>query len=354
MIAMPEIAVQQTKQSKLPGVTLQNIPFGRVFTDHMLVAEYADGQWQQASIMPYQPLMVDPSNAAWHYGQAIFEGIKAYRQPNGEVAIFRPYDNWLRFNRSAERMMMPPVPEEIFIEGLRQLIALDKDWVPEGQDHSLYIRPFMIATDDAIGVRPSNRYKFIIILSPTGPYFAAPMRIYVEEQYVRAAPGGTGFAKAAGNYAGSMYPAEMARRKGYDQVLWTDANEHKYVQEIGVMNVFFALGSRILTPSLDDGTILAGVTRQSAITLLTHMGYQVEERNISIDEIVEAYQAGQLTEVFGAGTAATIAIIKELGYRDITMQFNIEAYTTAPALKARLSAIREGLEPDAFGWMLPV
>jgi branched-chain amino acid aminotransferase len=349
-----EVPVTKAERSKLKDLQLQNIPFGRVFTDHMLVAEYTNGAWQTPEIKPYQPLQIEPSNAAWHYGQSIFEGIKAYPLPNGEVAIFRPIDNFNRFNTSARRMQMPEVPEEIFVEGMRQLIELEKNWVPHFPQHALYIRPFMFASDHAIGVRPSANYTFIIILSPTGPYFTEPMRIYVEETYVRAVPGGVGFAKTAGNYAAAMYPTELAKAKGYDQVLWTDAFEHKYVQEAGVMNVFFILGNKAITPGLDQGTILAGITRDSVITVLRDMGMEVEERLISIDELTAAYAKGELKEVFGAGTAATISMIKELGYKDLAMHFDTRHFTVASAILDRLNAIRYGTAPDTHGWLLPV
>jgi branched-chain amino acid aminotransferase len=251
-------------------------------------------------------------------------------------------------------MNMPPVPEEIFMEGMRLLIELDKNWIPSIPDHSLYIRPFMFSSDPIIGVKPSDSYKFIIILSPTGPYYASPMRIYVEENYTRAAPGGVGFSKNAGNYAASMLATTNAKKLGYDQVLWTDAFEHKNLQEVGTMNVFFVIGNTAVTPSLEDGTILAGITRDSAIVVLKEMGLEVEERKISIDELIEAHKSGQLKEVFGTGTAATISLIKELRYKDYTMHFDTDNWQTAPELKARLNAIREGKVADVHGWMYRV
>src|SRR5687767_14496242 len=307
MLATMDIAVTKVERSKLNDINLENVPFGKYFTDHMLEADYENGEWKNIEIKPYQPLLLSPSVAALHYGQAIFEGIKAYKNEAGEAAIFRPHDNFKRFNISAERMQMPAVPEEIFIQGMKQLVALDKAWIPKKADHSLYIRPFMFSSDEVIGVRPSDNYKFIILLSPTGPYYTAPMRIYVEEQFVRAVPGGVGYAKAAGNYGAAMYATAQAKKKGYDQVLWTDAYEHKYVQEIGTMNVIFIIGNKAVTPDLGAGTILAGVTRNSALTVLQDQGYTVEERPLSIDEIIEAYKAGELKEVFGTGTAATIS-----------------------------------------------
>jgi branched-chain amino acid aminotransferase len=354
MIAAYGIPVTKVERSKLHDIPLENIPFGKYFTDHMLEADYENGEWKNIEIKPYQPLLLSPSVAALHYGQAIFEGIKAYKDKEGNAFIFRPYENFKRFNISAQRMQMPTVSEELFVEGMRQLIEIDKSWIPEKEDHSLYIRPFMFSSDEVIGVKPSETYKFIIILSPTGPYYAAPMRIYVEEQYSRAAPGGIGYAKAAGNYGASMLVTAEAKKKGYDQVLWTDALEHKYVQEIGTMNVFFIIGNKALTPDLTHGTILAGVTRDSTMTILQEMGYTVEEKKISIDELVEAYQAGSLDEVFGTGTAATISLIKELKYKELVMNFDVSKWTTAPEVKKRLDEIRQSKVVDKHGWMYKV
>ena len=249
---------------------------------------------------------------------------------------------------------MPEVPEDIFMEGMKLLISMDKNWVPSQADHSLYIRPFMFSTDEMIGVRPSEKYKFMIILSPTGPYYSAPMRIYVEEQYVRAVPGGVGYAKAAGNYGAAMYATAEAKKKGYDQVLWTDAYEHKYVQECGTMNVFFIIGNTAITPDLDQGTILAGVTRDSVINVLKDMGFNVEERPLNIEDVIDAYKAGLLYEVFGTGTAATISSIKELRYKDFVMEFDVTKWKTAPEVKNRLNDIRYGKSEDKHGWMVKI
>ena len=354
MIAAADINITAIEQSKLNDINLENIPFGKYFTDHMLEVDFEDGEWKNAEIKPYQPLLLAPSLAALHYGQAIFEGIKAYKDAKGEAYIFRPHDNFKRFNISAERMEMPQVPEELFMEGMRMLIDLDRNWIPQMEDHSLYIRPFMFSCDEMIGVRPSEKYKFMIILSPTGPYYSAPMRIYVEEKYVRAVPGGVGYAKAAGNYGAAMYATAQAKKIGYDQVLWTDAFEHKYVQECGTMNVFFIIGGTAITPELEAGTILAGVTRDSAIAILKEMGFEVEERPLSIDDIISAHKAGILYEVFGTGTAATISLIKELRYKDYVMEFDVEQWKTAPDLKRQLNAIRYGQQADTHGWMVKV
>jgi branched-chain amino acid aminotransferase len=354
MVAAPGINVQKAKTSKLESVSFDNLPFGKYFTDHMLEADYEDGEWKNVEIKPYQPLLLDPSTAAIHYGQAIFEGIKAYKDSDGNAYIFRPDANYKRFNVSAARLGMPPVPEEIFIEGMRTLINLDKKWIPAQADHSLYIRPFMFSTEATLGVKPSDKYKFLVILSPTGPYYSKPMRIYVEEKYTRAAPGGIGYAKAAGNYASSLLPAEEAKNLGYDQVLWTDANEHKYVQEIGTMNVFFIMRNKAYTPSLDAGTILAGVTRDSVIAILQEMGVEVVETAINIDDITAAHREGQLQEVFGTGTAATISPIRELRYKDYVMEFDVNAWKISPEIKKRLDDIRNCKVPDRFGWMYQV
>lgn len=352
MIAAADFNITKVETSKLKDINLENIPFGKYMTDHMLEVDYEGGEWKTVEIKPYQPLLLEPSLAAIHYGQSIFEGVKAYKNPAGEPFIFRPYDNFKRFNISAERMQMPQIPEEIFIDGMKELIKLDANWIPAKSDHSLYIRPFMFSTDETLGVKPSEKYKFMIILSPTGPYYATPMRIYVEEKYVRAAKGGIGYAKAAGNYGASMYPTAQAKLKGYDQVLWTDAVEHKYVQECGTMNVVFIIGDKAITPGLEAGTILDGVTRDSVLTLLKQMGLTVEERELNIDEVIEAHKAGTLKEVFGTGTAATISLIKELRYKDYVMEFDVENWKVAPEVKSLLNGIRYGKTADTYDWMV--
>lgn len=354
MAAITTITVTKSEISRLQNTPIQNASFGKYFTDHMLEADYVNGKWTNIQIRPYQPLMIAPSNAAIHYGQSIFEGVKAYRHENGEAFIFRPLDNFHRFNVSAKRMQMPEVPEEIFVEGMRLLLEIDKEWIPVYPDHSLYIRPFMFASDEVIGVKPSETYKFMIILSPTGPYYAAPMKINVEEHYVRAVPGGIGFAKAAGNYAAAMLATAEAKQKGYDQVLWMDAIEHKFVQECGTMNVFFIIGDKVITPDLNEGTILAGVTRDSAIVMLREMGYHVEERPLAIDEILKAYQNKELKEVFGTGTAATVSLIRELRYKETNMVFDTDSWKITPELKRRITAIREGHASDNHGWLYRV
>ena len=354
MIAADGFIITKAEKSRLSSMNFESIPFGNHFTDHMLEANYENGEWHTAEIKPYQNLSLAPSCAALHYGQSIFEGVKAYKNQEDEAFLFRPEENFKRFNISARRMEMPEVPEEIFMEGMKQLVNIDKGWIPCKRDHALYIRPFMFSTEELIGVKPSAKYKFLIILSPTGPYYSAPMRLYVEEYFVRAVPGGVGFSKNAGNYGAALHPTAEAKRKGYDQVLWTDAFEHKYVQECGTMNVFFIIGNKAITPGLEEGTILAGVTRDSVIQLCKDLGLEVEERPISIDEIEDAYRNGTLHEVFGTGTAATISKVKELAHGSFVMKFDTDQWEIAPAIKSRLDAIKEGTAEDQYGWMIKI
>ena len=341
-------------KEQLRQLDSNNFYFGKSFTNYMLEADYKDGVWTNAVIKKFEPLQLDPSSAVLHYGQSIFEGIKAYKSAAGQVVIFRPQENYKRFNISAERMQMPTVPEWLFMDGMKQLIAIEKDWIPTLEDHSLYIRPFMIATDPFIGVRPSALYKFMIILGPAGPYNAAAMKILIEKNYTRATPGGVGFAKNGGNYGASLYPVVLAQQKGYDQVLWTDSLEHKYVEEVGMMNVMFVIDGKVITPSLERGTVLKGVTRDSSITLLREMGYTVEERNLSVEEIITAHKAGKLEEVFGVGTAAVVSYISKLADGDYVMDFDLTKSIVGPKLKKKLNDIRVGLEADNHGWLVKI
>ncbi|MCH5597186.1 branched-chain amino acid aminotransferase [Niabella ginsengisoli] len=333
MVEAVQIPVERIKDSKLPQVDFKNLGFGKYFSDHMLEADYVNGEWSSVKIRPYQQLGFLPALSVLHYSQTIFEGQKAHKDENGNIHIFRPHENWKRMNRSAERMAMPQVPEEIFIDGMKQLIELDKNFIPSGYDESLYIRPFLFASEETLGVKEANSYKFLIITGPVGSYFSAPARIYVEETFTRAAPGGTGAAKTGGNYAASLLSSAEAKKQGYDQVLWMDAIEHKYVQEVGAMNIFFIIGDKIITPDLTDGTILGGITRLSLIEMFKDAGHEVEERKISIDEIIDAYKNGQLKEVFGAGTAATISHVKELKYKDFVMELDVDSMTISADMK---------------------
>src|ERR1044072_2788848 len=348
--ASKQIKVTKTTQSRINELDFNNLVFGKKYADHMLVADFDGKEWHDAQILPFQNLSISPSNAAWHYGQAIFEGIKAYKDQEGHPMIFRPYDNYDRFNLSAERMGMPSVPEWLFIGGMAQLISLDRDWVPTGEGCSLYLRPFMIAADEFIGVRPSDTYKFVIINSPSGAYFNKPIKLLVQDKYIRAFPGGVGYAKAAGNCGGAMYPTMQARKQGFDQILWVDGMEHKYLQECGTMNVFAIIGNKALTPDLTQGTILAGVTRVSVMSLLEDMGLTVEERPVSIDEIVAAWKDGTLREVFGTGTAASVAYVEQLDYKEHSIRLDTSKYDVGAEVIKRLDAIRTGKAEDTRGW----
>lgn len=349
------ILTSKVEASRANEMNSSNIQFGKSYSDHMLIADYVDGKWEAPQIVPYGNISMSPATSFIHYGQAIFEGVKAYRNIKNEVAIFRPKDNWKRFNISAERMAMPHVPEDIFVEGMKELIALDSDWVPEQEGCSLYIRPFMFATEEFIGVKPAEKFRFMIITSPAGQYYNKPTKIYVQDKYVRAFSGGIGFTKAAGNYAASMLPMLEVKALGYDQNLWTDGVEHKYIHEIGTMNVFFVLDKKVVTPDLSGGTILAGVTRDSVIKLLKDKGITVEERPVTIDEIREYYYKGELKEAFGTGTAAVIAPIAELYYDGQTMELPpVEEWEISTWVSKHIADIRYGKAEDKFNWMVKV
>ncbi|MBX0290804.1 branched-chain amino acid aminotransferase [Hymenobacter sp. HSC-4F20] len=348
------IPTQRTTASRLPAVDFDQLEFGKTFSDHMLVVDYHDGEWQEPQIIPYGDMPVSPANSALHYGQAIFEGMKAYKNQQGEIYIFRPYDNLNRLNLSAERMCMPTVPEEIFMQGLSQLIRLDAEWVPSFPGSALYIRPFMFATDGLLGVRPSDSYRFMIITCPVGLYYNKPLRVRFEEKYVRSAEGGAGFAKNAGNYGAAMYPTKLAQQQGYNQLIWTDASEHKYVEESGTMNAVFVIDNRIVTPALST-SILDGITRRSILQLARDWGMPVEERKVSALEILEAQANGTLQEAFGVGTAATIAPIAVIGYQgqDYTLP-TPAADAFSHRVSAALAAIRSGEAADPHEWMVRV
>ncbi|GAB4376328.1 MAG: branched-chain amino acid aminotransferase [Salibacteraceae bacterium] len=350
MIDTQEIEIKRTEASRINEVDFKNLPFGKIFTDHMLVANYEQGKWRSVRIEPFGPLSLSPASSMMHYGQAIFEGMKAYKNQQNEVIIFRPEANLNRMNNSAERMCMPKIPHEIFINGLQQLLALDRDWIPEDENSSLYIRPFMIATDPYLGVKPSETYKFMIICSPVGPYYSKPLHLKIETKYTRAALGGIGFTKAAGNYGGALYPAMLAQQQGIDQLIWTDARDHQYLEEAGTMNVMLVIDDVLITPPLKS-TILPGITRDSILTLARSEGIVVEERPISITEVLDAVQSGRLTELFGTGTAATIAQAVKLTYEDQTHELPpVENRPVSRKLGKMLNDIKKGLAPDTYGW----
>jgi branched-chain amino acid aminotransferase len=352
-----EITVSKTTTPK-PKPSASELGFGTVYTDHMFIWDYSiEKGWHNPRIVPYGSLEIDPACIVLHYGQAVFEGMKAYLGPEGEVLLFRPEMNMARLNRSSERLSIPRFDEELALEAVKQLVALDRDWIPSEPGTSLYIRPFIIATDNYLGVRPSHTYKFIVILSPVGSYYEEglnPVSIYVEPHYVRAVRGGTGFAKAAGNYAGSLLAQLNAQAKGYAQVLWLDGIERKYVEEVGTMNVFFKIGGRLVTPDL-SGSILPGVTRDSILQLLRFWQVPAEERRLSIEEVFQAHDEGQLSEAFGCGTAAVVSPIRRLEYNNRVIEIGGgKTGEITQKLYDTLTGIQTGRLPDPFGWVVKV
>jgi len=348
------VEIKQTEKSRLPEVDFTNLGFGRIMSDHMFIADYRDGQWQDLRIAPYGDLSLSPATAALHYGQAIFEGMKAYKNDAGDTLLFRAIDNWKRLNQSAERMCMPAIPEEIFMEGLTELIRLDSAWVPSGEGCALYIRPFMFATDAYVGVKPSDTYSFIIFTGPVGSYFAKPPRVKIETQFIRAAEGGVGGAKCAGNYAGSLYPAKLAQQEGYDQLIWTDAREHAYIEESGAMNVMFVMDGKLVTPFVSD-TTLDGITRKTIVTIAQHWGIPVEERRVSVAEIIGALQEGRLESAFGAGTAAVVSHIATIACDGVDYALpEVKEDSFAKKVKDYLNEIYTGKTEDLFGWTLKI
>jgi branched-chain amino acid aminotransferase len=345
------IPISRVSQSRLTEALRENSEFGVTFSDHMLVADWEAGSWQQPQIVPFGPMSISPALTPFHYGQATFEGFKAHRTANGGVALFRPHENFVRLNRSAMRLA---IPESLFLDGVAELVRLDREWIPHREGGALYVRPVYFGVDDTLLVRPANRFRFIVMTCPVGPYFAQPIRLLAEERFVRAFPGGTGDSKAAGNYAGGLLAARRAQEKGFHNVLWLDGVERRYVEESGVMNVMFVLDGKAVTPPL-GGTILPGVTRDSSLTLLRDTGFPVEERRVTIDEILSAHAAGKLTEAFGVGTAAIVAPIAVIRYREHELQFPAASDSTVAArLRSRLVAIQTGREPDKHAWLSPV
>lgn len=346
-----KVEIERVAASRLPDTDFNNLPFGLVYTDHMFICDYADGMWQNPRILPFGRLPMSPASPAIHYGQSIFEGMKAHLSPEGNVLVFRPHDHWRRMNISAERMCMPSIPEELFMESLRELISLDREWIPKGEGSSLYIRPFMFSADEYIGIRPSQRFTYMVILSPVGTYYSSPVRVKIEKHYTRAVAGGTGFVKAGGNYGGAIYPAKLAQDKGYHQLIWTDGREHKYIEESGTMNVMFVINDKLVTPALSD-SILAGITRDSVLTLARTWGMRVEERRISVDEIIDGLNSGRVKEAFGAGTAATIAHIATIGHDGADYNLPaVEARIFSNKVLRELNAIKYGLKNDVLGWI---
>lgn len=358
---MLNIKITKTTSPKAKPADESKLGFGKTFSDHMFIMDYTEGQgWHDARIVPYAPISLEPSAVVFHYAQECFEGLKAYRTADNKIQLFRPDCNARRMNNTQERLCMPSIPEEDFVEAIRALVEVEKDWVPHSEGASLYIRPFTIATMAQLGVHASTTYQFIIICAPSGAYYAAglaPIDIYVEDTYVRACPGGTGFTKCGGNYAVSLLAAKVAEERGYSQVLWLDGVERKYVEEVGAMNIFFKIDGKLYTAEAQDrdGTVLPGVTRRSIIELLKDWGYEVVEGKLAVDDLMKASREGKLEEVFGTGTAAVVSPVKKLDYEDQTAQIGHgEIGPLTQKLYDTLTGIQWGRIPDTKGWIVPV
>ena len=349
-----DIKVKKVEQSFLPNIDFNNIVFGKVYSDHMFVAEYINDQWKDLSIIPYEELRIPPGNFTLHYGQSVFEGLKAYKGVNDDIQVFRPYDNLRRMNLSSQRLCMPEIPKEIFIDGLRELLKIDKDWVPDLDDTALYIRPIMFGTDEYIGIKPSDNYKFLIFTCPVGSYYTDALKVKVEQKYVRAVKGGTGYAKVAGNYAASLLPAQEAMKEGYQQLIWTDSERHERIEESGTMNLMFLIEDTIVTPKTGE-TILSGITRDSILTIARDWGIKTEERDITVTEIIAGIKSGRLKEAFGTGTAATITHIKSIGYNGVDYDLpSVPDNSISNKILDYLHQLHRGGTEDKFNWILHI
>ena len=351
--AAEKIDIQKVESSRIGQVDFNNLTFGSTFSDHMFECEYKDGVWQNPTIKPYGPLTISPGAKVFHYGQAVFEGMKAFKDEAGKVWLFRPEQNFLRINKSSVRMAIPEFPRDIFFEALTTLVKIDKDWVKPGQGNSLYIRPFVIATQVGVSASPSTEYKFMILMSPAQAYYTGDIKVIIADHYSRSANGGVGAAKAAGNYGAQFFPTNLAREKGFQQVIWTDASNHQYLEEAGTMNVFFRVNDTLLTAPISD-RILDGVTRKSVIALAKQDNITVEERPVLVSEIVEAAKNGSLKEIFGAGTAAVISPVNAFSYQDIIYELEKQEDGFASRFKKELTDIQYNLSEDPFGWRYEV
>ncbi len=348
-----EIDVVHALTSKIESVDFENLAFGNTFTDHMLVCDFKEGAWERPLIKPYEPFMIDPSAKVFHYGQAIFEGMKAYKDESDSVWLFRPDENFKRFNKSAKRMAMPEVPESVFIEGLKTILEIEKNWVKKGLGNTLYIRPFMIAIGSGVIAQPSSQYRFMIILSPAKSYYSGEVKVIIAEHYSRAANGGIGAAKAAGNYSAQFYPTKLANDRGFQQIIWTDDATHSKLEEAGTMNVFFRINDTLLTAPTSE-RILDGVTRKSLIELAKRDGLDVEVRSVLVEELVNAAKDGSLKEIFGAGTAAVVNPIIGFSYQDVYYELPKVEKSFALQLKDDLTNIQYKLAEDTFGWTVKI
>lgn len=344
-----QIPVTKCKNSNITKVDFNNLSFGSIFSDHMLVCDYKDGKWGLPEVVPYQSITLDPSAKIFHYGQSVFEGMKAYKDAEGDVYLFRPTDNCKRLNISSKRLAIPEIPEAYFMEGLKALLKVDSDWIPTTPGSSLYIRPFVFASGNGFHASPANAYKFIIATAPSGSYFSGKVKVAIEETYSRSANGGVGYAKAGGNYAGQFYPTQLAIEKGYNQVIWTDDNTHEYIEEAGAMNIFVRINDTLITAPTSD-RILDGITRKSIIEIAKSENIAVEVRKLSVTELVDAAKKGELKEMFGSGTAAVISPIAGFGYKGTDYDLPNLEHSYADRLKKRITDIQYNRANDPFGW----
>ena len=341
--------IEKAISSKLPKVDLENLSFGTVFTDHMFICKYKSNSWQEPQIIPYQSISFEPSTSVFHYGQAVFEGMKAYKDDQNKIWLFRPLENFNRINRSSERLQIPKFPEPFFFNGLNELLKIDADWIQTGIGNSLYVRPFVFASQAGVQASPSVEYTFLIICCPVKSYYGGEVNILIEENFSRAADGGVGFAKAAGNYAAQFYPTALAQKKGYQQIIWTDAKSHNYLEEAGTMNIFFKINDKLITAPTND-RILDGITRKSVIQIANDLGIDVEVRPVSVSEIIKAAENKSLKEMFGSGTAVVVSPIKSFGYRGKKFELPKINNSLANILKEKITSIQYNLSEDRYNW----
>ncbi len=348
-----QINITRTEKSKIDHVDFNDLKFGQVFSDHMLVCDYENGEWGSPEVVPYQPISLNPSAKIFHYGQSVFEGMKAYKDAENNILLFRPLDNCKRLNISSKRLAIPELPESYFMDGLTELLKIEKDWIPTSEGSALYIRPFIFATGEGFHASPADAYKFIIACAPSGPYFSGKVKVLIEEKYSRSANGGVGFAKAGGNYAGQFYPTQLAKEKGYDQVIWTDDNTHEYIEEAGAMNIFIRINDTLVTVPTSD-RILDGITRKSILEIAKDEGIDVEIRKLKVSELIEASKNGSLKEMFGTGTAAVISPISGFGFKGEDFDLPFVENTYADRLKKRITDIQTNKADDPYGWRVVV
>ena len=348
-----KLDIQKVATSRIHDVDFTNLVFGKTFTDHMFECDFKDGAWQTPTIKPYGPMMISPGAKVFHYGQAVFEGMKAYKDDNDDVFLFRPNQNIERINKSSKRMAIPEFPVDVFMNALHTLVGMDKDWIQKGEGNSLYLRPFAVATEVGVSASPSNEYKFMILMAPVQAYYKGAVKVLIAEKFSRSASGGVGAVKAAGNYGAQFYPTSLAQEKGFQQIIWTDSNEHKYLEEAGTMNVFFRINDTLITAPVSD-RILDGVTRKSILEMAKFNGIQTQVRKLTVDELMEAEKQGSLKEIFGAGTAAVVSLISHFGYKDNVYELPQVEHSYASSFKKQLMDLQYNKSQDPFGWRVEV